>query len=311
MKNIFLRLLFSCDYAKGLLFNFEGFCLSSRLTLLKGVGEILATKNKKRRLDIIEEYDNPLISIILPAYNSESTIEATIESIVNQAYSSWELLVIDDGSTDATLEKITKISKKDSRIKSYKNGVNKGVAYTRNIGLFYSVGDYITFHDADDTSHPERLECQIAELLFNPSLEVVVCQYVRVNKQKEPFIINGRNKWNYVSGRMVKKGLVNKIGYYKPLKISEDSEYYERILAVYGKKSRKIICKTLYYALFSPDSLLFSNANLSINGKSINYKIHNEDYLQLQDLRRDHKLITKGELSPYQSFSPDKEGQYD
>ena len=111
---------------------------------------------------------------------------------------------------------------------------------------------------------------------------------------------------NRVSGMMFKRHLVKEIGFFKAITISEDSEFYERILAVYGKKSRKVLCKVLYYALFIPDSLLFSNANFIVNGNSINYKITDKECSVLESLRQEHQLIAKDELSPYQPFFPDK-----
>jgi len=66
-----------------------------------------------------------------------------------------------------------------------------------------------------------------------------------------------------------------------------------------------VICKTLYYALFIPDSLLFSNAKYEVNGMKINYKINNNDQLVLDNLRSEHKLIVAGTISPYQNFIPD------
>lgn len=305
-KKTTIRFFYSCDFIKGFLLNPEDFFLSSGLGSFRFIGKYLERKNKKKRLDIIADSVKPLISIILPVYNSQTTIEKAIESIVSQTYTSWELLVIDDGSTDRTLEKLESLSDKDPRIKLHRNAINKGVAYTRNIGLFYAIGEYITFHDADDTSHPERLEYQLSCFLLKPDYKVVIFQYVRVNKDNESYIINGKTRWNRVSGMMVKRQLVKDLGFFKAVTISEDSEYYERILAVYGKKSRKVLCKILYYALFIPDSLLFSNANFKVNGKSINYEIYDDEYSVLQGLRRDHQLIAKGELSPYQPFSPDE-----
>ena len=101
------------------------------------------------------------ISIIMPAYNAEKFIEESIISVINQTYKMWELLVIDDGSTDETLKIVYKLQKKDKRIKVYKNDVNIGVSQTRNYGMKLSEGDWIAFLDSDDIWDIEKLEKQI------------------------------------------------------------------------------------------------------------------------------------------------------
>ncbi len=304
--------LFSCDYLKGLLVGLDDYWLSSKIKLFQVLGSHIASNNKKKRLSIIQTANEALsepqlVSIILPTLNAGKTIKSTIKSIQQQTYPYWELLVIDDGSSDNSIAIIFELSELDSRIKVYKNSENKGAAYSRNIGLYYAKGDFITFHDADDTSHSERLEYQLAKILLNKKYQLIVAQYVRVNTNGEVLVLNGRRKRNYISGMMFRKKVVKKVGYFKRLKISEDSEYYERIVATFGGGARKILCKTLYYALFSPDSLLFSNANVVIKGNKIDYQIHDAELEILRKSRLEHQKIKMGKLSPYQNFIPNDE----
>ena len=102
--------------------------------------------------------ESKLVSVILPAYNSSKYIEYTIKSLQNQTYSNIEIIVIDDGSKDNTLELVQKLSENDSRIKIYKNGKNHGLAYTTNRGISLSQGEYIVQADHDDLSLPNRIE---------------------------------------------------------------------------------------------------------------------------------------------------------
>jgi len=312
-KQALIRLFFSCDGLKGFVINYpETFLLSSKGKVLKSLGATLSSKRKFKRLKIIETANSPLrtpilISIILPALNAEKTIVKAINSILEQSYPHWELLIINDGSTDATMQVIGEFSQRDARIKVYNNTVCKGAAYARNVGLFYAKGEYITFHDADDTSHPERLEYLLSTLLMNAKTQIVISQYVRVDSVGKPYLINGRKRRNYISGMMISKQTRKQVGYFKALKISEDSEYYERIIASYGKQARTFICKTLYYALFSPDSLLFSNASVTVNGRILDYQIDSYQRAELESCRLEHKKITAGDLSPYQAFAIDNE----
>lgn len=103
------------------------------------------------------------ISIIVPVYNAEKTIRKCIESILNQSYNNFELIVINDGSVDDS-EKIIK-SYEDSRI-VYINNTNHGVSYSRNCGIKKATGDYVTFVDSDDYLEKECLE-KISEILIN------------------------------------------------------------------------------------------------------------------------------------------------
>lgn len=100
----------------------------------------------------------PLVSVIMPAYNGEKYIGAAIESILNQTYGNWELIIIEDKSTDNTLDVIQKY--KDSRISLYLNPCNKGIAYSTNLGITQSKGKYIALLDDDDLATEHRLEWQ-------------------------------------------------------------------------------------------------------------------------------------------------------
>ncbi len=111
--------------------------------------------------------EKPLCSIITAAYNSAGTIEKTIKSVINQTEPSWELIVIDDGSTDTTASLVKKLSQKDKRIRFLQNECNRGVAETRNRGLKEARGSYIAFLDSDDWWQPEKLQKQIAFMREN------------------------------------------------------------------------------------------------------------------------------------------------
>lgn len=95
-------------------------------------------------------YLEPLVSIIVPSFNKEKYISETINSVLNQTYSNWELLIIDDLSTDNTIVIAESFALKDERIKVFKNGANRGANYSRNYGIKSSLGNYIIFLDADD-----------------------------------------------------------------------------------------------------------------------------------------------------------------
>ncbi len=111
----------------------------------------------------------PLISVVVPVYNGEKTIKETIESILNQTLSDLELLIINDGSQDSTLEIISTIQ--DSRIQVF-SYPNAGLAASRNRGIKHATTDYISFIDADDLWTPDKLELQFNALQENPQAAV-------------------------------------------------------------------------------------------------------------------------------------------
>ena len=114
--------------------------------------------------------NNPLVSIIMPAYNSEKYIDEAIQSVIEQTYLNWELLITDDGSTDKTTEIIKTFT--DSRIVLYQQE-NNGVSSARNKSLDVAKGKYITFLDADDLLPPLSLEARVNYLESNLSVDLV------------------------------------------------------------------------------------------------------------------------------------------
>lgn len=104
------------------------------------------------------------VNVFMPCYNSEKYIGQAIESILGQKYTDFKLIIIDDGSTDNSVEVINKYAAEDTRIRLLKNGVNRGIVFTRNRGLEECQCDYMALMDSDDVAAPERLEKEVAFL---------------------------------------------------------------------------------------------------------------------------------------------------
>ncbi|WP_394135644.1 glycosyltransferase family 2 protein [Aliivibrio fischeri] len=106
----------------------------------------------------------PLVSIIMPCFNASLFITKAIESVIQQTYSNWELIIVDDCSLDRSLEVIGNYD--DNRISTYMLSVNSGSpACPRNLGIKKAKGDYIAFLDADDSWYPEKIELQLNRML--------------------------------------------------------------------------------------------------------------------------------------------------
>tara|TARA_Y100001958_G_C21130721_1_gene472131 strand:+ start:25 stop:771 length:747 start_codon:yes stop_codon:yes gene_type:complete len=137
-----------------------------------------------------------LVSIITPTYNSEEYISVTINSILSQTYSNFELIIIDDFSTDNTLECVKKFD--DKRIKILKNSKNRGAAFCRNKGLKNANGRYLSFCDSDDFWEIDKTNAQI-KLMKQDNCSISFTSYSVYNSdlKKKLYKINVPNKINY------------------------------------------------------------------------------------------------------------------
>ena len=109
----------------------------------------------------------PLVSIVTPAYNCANKIEETINTVLQQSYRNWELLIVDDCSKDDTATVVEEWIKKDARIKLFRQEKNGGASMARNRAILESSGKYIAFLDGDDMWLPEKLEKQIGFMMDN------------------------------------------------------------------------------------------------------------------------------------------------
>ena len=121
------------------------------------------------------------ISIIIPVYNVEQYIKNCLESVINQTYDNWEIILIDDGSTDNSKAIYENIAIKNDKIKIFKQ-TNKGVSAARNLGIEKAQGDYIVFLDADDWIEKKFLE-RMLEVIENEDADIVQCNFYYANNR--------------------------------------------------------------------------------------------------------------------------------
>jgi len=187
--------------------------------------------------------NNPKVSVILPVYNCEKYLQYAIESILDQTFKDFELLILDDGSTDKSSEIAKKYAAKDNRIRYFYHS-NMGLAKTLNKGLKLARGVYIARQDADDISHPERLEKQVKYLDGHPEIALVGTSMYQIDEKgkklyfyKFPTSHNkiikllekGENPFPHTS-IMIRKSVINMIGGYRELfKKAQDYDLYLRV----------------------------------------------------------------------------------
>lgn len=129
---------------------------------------------------------NPLVSVIMPAYNCEEVVEESMMSVIRQSFEDWELIVIDDGSKDRTLETIERVASTDPRVKSFPNEKNMGVSKTRNRGIALARGTWIALLDSDDQWHPLKLEKQLQKA-HDKSSEFLFTGASYINENGKPY----------------------------------------------------------------------------------------------------------------------------
>lgn len=126
-----------------------------------------------------------MISIVVPTYNRSEYLSESIDSVLRQTYKDWELIIVDDGSTDSTPKLMEYYLKLDERIKYYKKK-NEGIAKTRNFGIKKSQGEYISVHDSDDIMMPKKLALSLRKL-NKTNADFVYTSYFMMDNDSKPY----------------------------------------------------------------------------------------------------------------------------
>ena len=141
-----------------------------------------------------------LVSIVTPAYNCEKYLRKTVESVLSQSYTSWEMIIFDDCSTDGTFALAQQLAAQEPRIRVFRNETNQGVSLTRNRGIAQTRGKYIALLDGDDLWESDKLERQVA--LLEKGYDLAYCSYDfwdesgRPIETMKPFIVPVRTDFH-------------------------------------------------------------------------------------------------------------------
>ena len=214
--------------------------------------------------------EEPKISIIVPIYNDEKYLKRCIESILKQTYTNIELILINDGSEDKSLEICEEYKKNDNRI-TIVNKENEGVSVARNIGIEKATGELISFVDADD-----YLEITFLQELFNImkkyNSQYVACGYSRVydnhieqvnNDLKEILLtadeylkklLNVQTGYGFAHMKLINKNIIGNIRFDESLKVGEDALF--NVMLCQNLDNVIIFNKSLYKYYFNPNSVV-------------------------------------------------------
>jgi len=181
--------------------------------------------------------DLPLISIVMAAYNAADTVAVALESLLAQSWTSLEVIVVDDASTDGTAAVVERFAARDSRVRCLRNEYNRGAYPSRNTGMRAARGDFVTVHDSDDWSHPQKLERQMRPLLESPDKVATVSSWARVTRDLcfvgswmlgESFLETNHSSW------LMRRSVLERIGYWDNVNVAADTELLWRMEHHYG-----------------------------------------------------------------------------
>ena len=228
---------------------------------LKYTDKSLSVHNIKANIkDSKIKKQDALVSIIMTTYNSEKTVHIAIDSILEQTYKNFELIIVDDASTDNTMEILKTYAKNNLCIRIISLSENVGTYVAKNRALKESKGIFVTFHDSDDFSLPQKIEKQLVPLLASRRVVATASDMIRID-------INGKfysrylsplQRLNHSSLMFRKEKVLKKIGFFDSVRIGADSEFFARISLVFGKKSIIRVKQPLSIGAHRENSLMTS-----------------------------------------------------
>jgi glycosyltransferase involved in cell wall biosynthesis len=182
--------------------------------------------------------EQPIVSVIMPAYNSADTASTAIDSVLAQSWQGLEVLVVDDGSTDETAALVSKYCQRDPRVRLIRMENNSGPYVARNVALKEAIGEFVTCNDSDDWSHPQKIEVQVRHLIDNPA--VIANTSPQTRAYEDLTFFRRGNPGFYIQPNMSslmfrRTQLVGKLGYWDSVRFGGDSEYLLRIKKVLGE----------------------------------------------------------------------------
>ena len=223
---------------------------------LKNIDVFVKTTINLFKNAIEKKYANmnsSLISVIIPNYNNELTIKNTVDSILNNKYKNFEIIIIDDCSTDKSVEIIRKNYGNNPKIKLYINNKNYGTFYGRNKGILLSNGYYIANVDGDDTIHPNKFVFEISELEKENKNGLKYWGYgtnfTRLFYENKPENIVKKTIINNKVLFTCYRKLFNYMGYYNEARYGADPEFFEIRAKHYNYKFYANHSRNYYYAL--------------------------------------------------------------
>jgi hypothetical protein len=206
--------------------------------------------------------DGPLVSVLMTAFRTGARAVAAARSVLAQRYRNFELIVLDDASDDDTPELLRDLAHEDARIRFVPLPRNVGTFAAKLIGLKLARGEFVTCHDSDDWSHPEKLSRQVAPLLDDARLVATVSYWVRLQddglfyaRQVYPLM-----RMNLSSLLFRRERVLREAGAWDAVRMGADSEFWARLRLVFGDKACARVRLPLSFGSHRSDSLMTEQA---------------------------------------------------
>ena len=186
---------------------------------------------------LIDNHNNPLVSIIVPVYNRQEYIQRAVNSVLNQSYEEWELIIVDDGSKDNTPNLIELYKQHSHRIKTIYQ-THQRLPAARNNGIRNSTGNFITFLDSDDEFAKDHLKLRINYIKNNPDIDFIhggvkIIGNEFVPDKDNPDELIHLSKCTIGATFFAKRDVFINLGGFRDIPYSEDSEFLERVIKNY------------------------------------------------------------------------------
>lgn len=182
----------------------------------------------------------PKVTVIIPAYNAENVIRSSLDSVLAQTWTNLEIIVVDDCSTDTTVEIVKTYVQRDARVQLIRTETNSGPYVARNLALSQATGDFVTVNDADDWSHPEKIESQVHHLIENPSVIANTSQQARATESLRFYRRGKPGEYifaNLSSLMFRREPVMEKLGYWDSVRFGADGEFKRRLEKVFGAEA--------------------------------------------------------------------------
>lgn len=215
--------------------------------------------------------DGPLVSVVMTTFNSADWVYSAVTSVLGQTWQRLELIVVDDASTDDTHEILAALATVDTRVRSVILDTNVGTYAAKHIGLQQASGEFVTCHDSDDWSHPQKIERQVRPLIDNPDLVCTVSCWIRITDEGEFYSRLGPPymRLNPSSPLFRREQVLQRAGAWDLVRTGADSEFLARIKAVFGPKAVLRISQPLALGSHRPGSLMTAeDTGYSAEGRS-------------------------------------------
>jgi len=187
----------------------------------------------------ISDVWQPLVSVIVPCYNAAATIGYALDSLLRQSWRNLQIIVVDDASSDNSADIVQQYAALDKRITLLRQSVNQGAYAVRNVGMAAAKGRFITVHDSDDWSHPQKIALQVAALQANSNAMASISHWVRCTETLQFGHWRVEDSWTYrnTSSLLYRRQVVKQLGFWDSVSVGADTEYMLRTLKQFGQQA--------------------------------------------------------------------------